>query len=1003
MLALIPLLAIFAGGCLRDVNKSALTAAPTGTAQSPTFTPIGEEYLPPTLPDAKPAPLDVEVAEWAGVIADTFNYIEYSYEEFSLPAHYRWFDVQVFYDLNSAVAGWDNVVTTENMAFYMDSRGERSMVMVFVPSPDGQKPAYVTLVYSYDIHASEPEQLLSGEYDAGFQVTTDSFKFPNYTDQFPDGDLTAEEAHALFGNQVCSRLEDGRCIILPAALLWINQMNRLAQEGHCTGMTVISGLLKGHSSEFLRSLEGQSAAAIPRETPILRKIAADWALQMTYEVTGSIVEGTPRHILGELLKIKGLVDIGIFNDQGGHSLLGYGVWDQGNGIFFVRVYDGNFPGEEKLLQIDTNANTWTYSMNGLDPWDDPRTWSGDAGTFTLMFIPIAVYAQDFACPFCPLNGQASISGGPLANPMPARKPASGHTLVTMSGGTSTRNLRAVSSIGERVGIANNELINDMIGARIIRVRGLSNAVALLMPPGIDFQLDFSGSSPSPDNTLLLTTPAFSLAINDLSNQDQSLSFSPTSQQITYTAVNNEDPQFIFTINQGSDSFMFILDGANISAGNSLSMGIDPESGSLTIQGPNNDTSTLSFTIVHTGPAGDAIFTTQNLIIGSGSQASLDFAGWFQTGVLNVVMDQNRDGQPDATGILEDQMLESLLLAGITYNEILTNLDLLSPYMSTSEFIEILVKFADSNMTSEHFIDLMTRYGLNFNLSIEDLVLILKAWNLSDAELARIASIMGFSYADLDALLNPPPDVFVPLLEHPIFLDAPPIVYQDFGDQEEEEEEEEAPVTTVVSPGTITGNLTKNNFAASNITVSLEFCSAAANCGTVSSATTDINGIYTFSVAPLNASETYQVKMINDATISLLGAVFLPKINSLASNQTVAGGDYEIGNIVLSTPANTCEPLASGVNFSWDTITYRDTFLSEQYQLIIYDPTDGDPFWNSGSLGVGVTTEQITTGNFPGVLSTDTVYRWYVGIDDGSSADGQSFEHRNITFSSGTCP
>ena len=1002
MFALIFLLTIIAGGCIRSDPISAPTVTPTNSARLPASNGFVNGYLPPTMPDAKPAPLDVEVAEWAGVIAETFNFIEYSYEEFSLPAHYRWFDVQIFYDINTAVSGWGNVVTTENMSFYMDSQGARSMVMAFVSSPDGQQPAYVTLVYSYNIFDDTQEELLTGEYNLDFQVDIDGFSFTNYTNQFPEGNLTAEETHALFGNQVCSRFDNGRCIILPAALLWTNQMNRLAEVGHCTGMTVISGLLKSQTSDFLTPIDGQKAADIPREAPILRKIAANWALQMTYEVTGSIVEGTPRHILGELLQMRGLVDIGIFSDQGGHSLLGHGVLDQDNGIFLVQVYDGNFPGEKKFLQIDTNANTWAYSMDGLDPWNDPQAWSGDAGSFTLMFIPIAVYAQDFACPFCPLNGNTGISGGPLAIPMPARKPPSDHTLVTLSGGSSTGNLRAVSSFGERVGIANNEFFNELIGARIIRVRGLSNAVALLMPPGIDIQLDFSGSSPFTDNNLLLTTPGFSININGLSNQAHNLSFSPTSQQFTYTPVNNESPQFVITINQGNDSFMFILDGASLSAGSSISLGIDPENGNFNIVAPNNENAGLALTIVHTGPSGDAIFSTQVLTLNAGSQTSLDFDGWSETGVLTVMIDQNLDGLTDDTGILEGQDLTDLLLRDSTFGELLAYLDLLSPYMNQADVINLLSNLSEAGLNSELFIELITKYHLNFNLSIEDLALILKAWNLSAFDLARIATITGYSYADLDVLLNPPPPVvvFVPLLEKPVLWTPTPNPDEE-GD--EEDETDQTQTTDTGALGTITGALANNGLVASNTSVFLEYCNAAGNCSQVSSVITDIYGVYTFSAAPLNASETYQVKRVNDADISLLGAVFLPRINSLASNQTIAGGNFDIANVDLGKPVGGCGELTIGVNFSWDPNIYRGSVPPEQYQLIIYDDTDNDPYWNSGSLGLGITVYQMNTSNFPTELSVDVPYDWYVNIDDGSGTYNRSFESRALTFNSTGCP
>jgi hypothetical protein len=67
-------------------------------------------------------------------------------------------------------------------------------------------------------------------------------------------------------------------------------------------------------------------------------------------------------------------------------------------VFVIHVYDNNYPGTRREIQIDKALNTWAYN-NALQRGDGTFVdWSG--GTGSLELTPIASREGPFQCPFC---------------------------------------------------------------------------------------------------------------------------------------------------------------------------------------------------------------------------------------------------------------------------------------------------------------------------------------------------------------------------------------------------------------------------------------------------------------------------------------------------------------------------------------------------------------------------------------------------------------------------
>jgi hypothetical protein len=240
-------------------------------------------------------------------------------------------------------------------------------------------------------------------YVVEFALDQDGLGFRNYGSRFPEGDLTADDVRSLFGDQVCVEVEGEICTPTPAAQIWIDTMTDYMRAGHCAGFTVSASRFRlGELTPVEFIPDAQHPFEIDQNVPIMRQIARDWVLQVTPEVSSQAVTGTPRQIIDSLLEKKSMVDLGIFSRSGGgHSVLAYGVEDQGEGLFHILIYDNNWPGQPLYVEVNYLANTWRYSLAATDPSQDAGAWDGDARTRSLMYVPFEAYLQPVSCPFCP--------------------------------------------------------------------------------------------------------------------------------------------------------------------------------------------------------------------------------------------------------------------------------------------------------------------------------------------------------------------------------------------------------------------------------------------------------------------------------------------------------------------------------------------------------------------------------------------------------------------------
>lgn len=210
------------------------------------------------------------------------------------------------------------------------------------------------------------------EVDLGMRSASDAPSFGNYQPQDPFG---VDDAIALFGAAAICESPEGDCVVKAKAQAWIDKVAQATQGGVCEGMALWS---------LDRYLAGAQpvTAALTLDTEVNDRIVRLFATQFLPQVSDEARanRGLPLGDfvtrLQERLTTGQGVTMGIYSDLGGHTLVPYAVDDLGDNRVIVSLYDPNWPGQERYLELDLGADTWRYSFSSEDQTNDPEAWFG---------------------------------------------------------------------------------------------------------------------------------------------------------------------------------------------------------------------------------------------------------------------------------------------------------------------------------------------------------------------------------------------------------------------------------------------------------------------------------------------------------------------------------------------------------------------------------------------------------------------------------------------------
>ncbi|MBI3960526.1 MAG: hypothetical protein HY328_17080, partial [Chloroflexi bacterium] len=508
--------------------------------------------------------------------------------------------------------------------------------------------------------------LPDGSYLSDFELDVDAFNFRNYGSTFPEGNLTIAEIYEIFGEGVCLRVENGVCTPTPAAQIWIDQMNGVMGQGHCLGFTVLAyDLFRGNLSTERFASQADIVNQLAQDVSVMRTLAQRWSLQTTPELLRASVVGTPRDIIIKLYELKEPVDLGIFGRKGGgHSMLAYGVENQGDGVYHILVYDNNWPNQKVFVEVDTNSNTWQYALSGENPAEVPAIWEGDAETRTLIFIPLSAYEQPVTCPFCPDRARASAKAG-LAMLQPA---TGGGEFVVVALSGEEGNLQVSSPEGGRLGQFDGQFVNEIADALAVRPRSAlynNGEPILYLPKNQEFSVQVQPREGVAQGSasLRMIGPDIAVAIDNLTitpGQQEQFTFSPDSRQIGYIPSGGQTPTIQFAYFQGDASYLAVLSGVELQAGQEFGLGADGESGEFFVESAGGSEQPLTLVLSKIDGKGSSQFASNSLALAGNGALALDVQAWQENSSLTVTVDEDGNGAPDRTEEVADQPISELL-------------------------------------------------------------------------------------------------------------------------------------------------------------------------------------------------------------------------------------------------------------------------------------------------------------------------------------------------------
>ncbi|MCW3040057.1 MAG: hypothetical protein JWM31_1962, partial [Solirubrobacterales bacterium] len=349
--------------------------------------------------------------------------------------------------------------------------------------------------------------------------------FENYGNDVDPENMTPYEVEDIFGEGVCVRGTGTSCVLSPLAAKWMETQNEAMSGGHCMGFSV-TALRMFTKAVKAKDYGASQPVALPIQgnTDLQSLIAESWTYQNLPGIQAKVVEGTPTAVLAKLEAAlnsgKEQYTLAIFRADGGggHAITPFAVEDKGDGTKEILVYDNNFPGIIRKVDIDTQANSWHY-VGGTNPKDLTEVYEGDADTQSLSLYPTSPGEEYQPCPFCK-DGNAGAT-----DPQPNTDSTVGalgavkdfNEIRLHSGRKNHPHLILTDEKGRQTGIVGGKLINDIPGVELERNLAVQNweetpEPAYRTPVGLPMAVSVDGSELTKKVTANVTLSGAGLAI-----------------------------------------------------------------------------------------------------------------------------------------------------------------------------------------------------------------------------------------------------------------------------------------------------------------------------------------------------------------------------------------------------------------------------------------------------------------------------------------------------------
>lgn len=528
------------------------------------------------------------------------------------------------------------------------------------PPPNIQPGEYTLTVTNPDqTSATAPKPITVYVVDVGLRPRPDGYRFGNYKELkiWQIAPTTVTDIRRVYGDRACMFVVRGECLLWPAVAAFLHQNNERS-NGDCLGMSVTSlGFASGVYVQSTFTPTATTTYSLP-----VNAVGGHIGFYQLFQDTkryrdarNDRKEDTPRETLERIR--SGLaknppeyINLDFFDKDGGHTIVPYAIEQRPNGISWVRVYDPNFPNNDRrIFEINTIANTWSYHLN------DEAWWRGDAASETLAAVPVSVSLDRSNCPpeIC------SIFGTPLLGLNAGSPPTTALHFDGVVQPTLT------DAQGRRIGYVDDAFINEIPGAyRSISAGGLGLADDTIydLPATGDTHMILS----THETTRTVTTSVaqfgagYATMIEDLSispQQSDQATISADGRVISYQPAAPRSPTFIFALDASDVGYELQLRGVDIGDAQTVTASDQTQRGTLVLNGAQTTGGEYTIHIARTSNRGLATFISEKIALTAGATHMLDYGGWTE-GELRLNIDLNSDGSIDKTITLRNQAPQS---------------------------------------------------------------------------------------------------------------------------------------------------------------------------------------------------------------------------------------------------------------------------------------------------------------------------------------------------------
>lgn len=490
----------------------------------------------------------------------------------------------------------------------------------------------------------------SGVYvaDSGFRPTVDGFSFENYTNGPEVENLRPAEMHALFGDAICASGTGPSCRLSSPAVTWMGQINAMMDGGHCEGFAVMSQLFSAGAASPTTFGADITYALDPEVDLEIRPAIARWFATQASEPANSArrMDMTPVQVVDELTATLGqsrtldnTYTMAIFQPgyEGGHAVTPYAIEDRGNGIAWILIYDNNYPGVPRAIEVDTAKNTWSY-LAGTNPEEESELYVGDASTLTMGLNPISARLASQECPFC---------AGELDEDLAGRN----QFTLTGAGARLTGTDFYVTDATDRVhGRRGGELVTEIDGASWLPVlTGLDDAPAPLLdlPASFDSTVTIgAGDEAATGMDFALVGAGYDVFINGIDvaeNQRDTVTFTQDGSRVSYTSHTTRTPTIeVTTGNEQGFAYDVKVRAVKLDRPSRVSLLSPADSGDLYVGA--RSAGTYAIEILRVAPDGSTTtVAAEQLRIGTDQLLVMPLTGWTGSGPLDASL-VGDDGQ-----------------------------------------------------------------------------------------------------------------------------------------------------------------------------------------------------------------------------------------------------------------------------------------------------------------------------------------------------------------------